>query len=97
VSLSDLLAKVGVPQGESIRGKTFMIGIVATGTDHYCVLYSIAEIDPSIHVGDVIVADTVDGKRLDSDGAFKLVSTEERRPARWVRNLTEITVVEVKP
>lgn len=74
-----------------------MTAIVAEGTDHYSVLYSLAEIDPSIHTGDVIVADTIDGHPLDKDGAFKMVSTEERRPARWVRNLTQISVIDVKP
>lgn len=97
VPLTDLLAKVGVPLGEQVRGKLFLIGIVAEGTDHYAVLYAIAEVDPSIHAGDVLVADSVDDHKLEKDGAFKLVSTEEKRPARWVRNLTSITVTEVKP
>ena len=74
-----------------------MIGIVAAGTDGYGVLYSLAEVDPAIHTGDVIVADTVDGQKLVKDGAFKMVSSEERRPARWVRNLTSISVVKVEP
>ena len=74
-----------------------MIGIVAEGTDHYRVLCMLAEIDPSIHTGDVIVADSVDGQKLGKDSVFRIVSTEEKRPARWVRNLNEITVVEVKP
>lgn len=74
-----------------------MIGVIAEGTDGYRVLYSLAEIDPAIHTGDVIVADTLDGHKLNSDGAFKLVSTEEKRPAQWVRNLTAISVVNVKP
>jgi hypothetical protein len=97
VLLSDLLAQAGVPLGESVRGKLFMIGIVAQGMDHYSVLYSLAEVDPSIHTGDVIVADTLDGQKLTQDGAFKMVSSEERRPARWVRNLTSISVVKVEP
>ena len=97
VPLPDLLAKVGVPLGENVRGKLFLIGIVAEGTDHYGVLYALAEIDPSIHTGDVVVADSLDGRKLGKDGAFKIVSTEEKRPARWVRNLTQITVFEVKP
>jgi Oxidoreductase molybdopterin binding domain len=96
VSLADLLGKVGVPLGESVRGKLFLIGVVAEGTDHYGVLYSLAEVDPSIHAGDVIVADSMDGQKLGKDGAFKVVSTEEKRPARWVRNLDQVTVVEVK-
>src|ERR1700681_1805464 len=46
VPLADLLDKAGVPLGESVRGKLFMIGVVAEGTDHYGVLYSLAEVDP---------------------------------------------------
>jgi hypothetical protein len=97
VPLADLLSKAGVPLGESVRGKLFMIGIIAAGMDGYGVLYSLAEVDPAIHTGDVIVADTVDGQKLTKDGAFKMVSSEERRPARWVRNLTSISVVKVEP
>ncbi len=97
VPLADLLGKVGVPLGKKVRGNLFLIGIVATGTDNYAVLFSLAEVDPSIHTGDVIVADTVNGQKISSDGAFKLVSSEEKRPARWVRNLKSIAVVEVKP
>src|ERR1700678_2162415 len=97
VLLADLLSKAGVPLGESVRGKLFMIGVVAEGMDHYSVLYSLAEVDPSIHTGDVIVADTLNGQKLDKDGAFKMVSSEEKRPARWVRNLTSISVVKVAP
>jgi hypothetical protein len=91
------LSKAGVPLGESVRGKLFMIGIVAEGMDNYTVLYSLAEVDPSIHTGDVIVADMLNGQKLDKDGAFKMVSSEDKRPARWVRNLTSISVVKVAP
>jgi hypothetical protein len=97
VPLSDLLAKVGVPLGEKVHGKLFLTGIIAEGTDKYDVLYTLAEVDPSIHTGDVIVADSVNGHKLDKDGAFKIVSTEEKRPARWVRNLTAISVIAVNP
>jgi hypothetical protein len=97
VPLSELLSKVDVPFGEKVRGELFMTAVIAQGTDKYNVLFSRAEIDPSIHTGDVIVADSVDGQKLREDGMFKLVSTEERRPARWVRNLVEISVIEVKP
>ena len=97
VALAELLAKVGVPHGEEVKGKLFMTAVIVEGTDKYSVIYALAEVDPSIHTGDVIVADSVDGQKLGKEGAFKMVSTEERRPARWVRNLTEISVIEVKP
>lgn len=54
-------------------------------------------VDPSIHAGDVIVADSVDDHKLEKDGAFRMVSTEEKRPAGWVRNLASITVIEARP
>ena len=95
VLLADLLAKANVPLGEKVRGKLFMTAVIAEGTDKYSVLYALAEVDPSIHTGDVIVADSVDGQKLGKDGVFKIVSTEEKRPARWVRNLAEISVIEV--
>lgn len=97
VLLSDLLAKIGAPQGTDVKGKLFMLGVIAEGTDHYSVLFAIAETDPTIHTGDILVADQMNGQKLDKDGAFKLVSTEEKRPARWVRNLASISLVEVKP
>jgi hypothetical protein len=97
VPLTDLLSKAGVPSGEAVRGKLFLVGVVAQGTDGYGVLYALGEVDPAIHTGEVIVADSMDGQKLVKDGAFKLISTEERRPARWVRNLTTISVVKVEP
>jgi hypothetical protein len=97
VPLIELLAKVDVPRGEQVKGELLLTGIIAEGTDKYEVLYALAEVDPSIHAGDVLVADSVNDHKLDKDGAFKMVSTQEKRPARWVRNLTSITVIEIKP
>jgi hypothetical protein len=97
VPLIALLAKVGVPQGADIKGPLFMMGVVAQGTDDYKVLYSLAEIDPAFRTGDVLVADSLDGKELGDAGAFKLVSSEDKRPARWVRNLKAISALMIKP
>ena len=92
VPLTELLAKAGAPTGEKLRGKGFLLYVVAEGTDHYKVVYSIDETDPANHTGDVIVADTLNGAAIAADGAFKLVSSEDKRPARWVRNLSAITL-----
>jgi hypothetical protein len=92
VPLTELLARAGAPTGEKLRGKSFLLYVVAEGTDHYRVVYSIDETDPANHAGDVIVADALNGAALTTDGTFKLVSTEDKRPARWVRNLMAITI-----
>ena len=96
VELAELLARVNAPVGEKLKGRLFMTGVVAEGTDGYKVLYSVAEVDPVMHSGDVIIADSVNGGPLGSNGAFQLVNTEDKRPARWVRNLDRILVVAVE-
>jgi hypothetical protein len=92
VPLTELLARAGAPTGEKLRGKGFLQYIVAEGTDHYRVVYSIDETDPVNHTGDVLIADSLNGAPITTDGAFKLVSSEDKRPARWVRNLASITL-----
>ena len=65
----------------------------ASATDGYAVVFSIAEIDPEFHPGETIVADQMNGQPLDEkSGPFKLVASEDKRPARWVRNLTTLAL-----
>ena len=91
VRLADLLAPLGVPVGKDLRGEALALAIVAAGSDGYKVALSIAEIDPAFHPGEVIVADALNGKPLAPDlGPFRLVVTEDKRPARAVRNLVSI-------
>lgn len=81
--LSEVLARAGVTLGkETLHGY-----VVAKGTDGYWVLYSGEEISHEVHAGEVIVAVSRDGQPLGEDGAIKLVSTEDRKPERWVRHL----------
>jgi hypothetical protein len=91
VRVADLLAKVGAPLGSDLRGKALADYIIAMGTDGYLAVLALAEVDPSFHPGEVLVADIMNGKPLDDhNGPFKLVVTEDNRPARSVRNLVSI-------
>ncbi|HTZ46289.1 MAG TPA: carboxypeptidase regulatory-like domain-containing protein [Verrucomicrobiae bacterium] len=91
VLLADLLTKYGAPLGKELRGAFLSCYVLAVGADGYSAVYSLAELDPSFHPGDVIIADSMDGKPLDAHtGPFRLVSTEDKRPARGVRNLVAI-------
>jgi len=91
VRLADLLAKIGAPLGSELRGKALAAYIVASGSDGYKAVIALGEVDPGYHPGEVLVADTMDGKALDAhSGPFKLVVTEDKRPARSVRNLVSI-------
>jgi len=88
VEVEELLRKYGAPLGKELHGYALAYYVVATGSDGYEAVLSLGEVDTSFHPGDVIVADTMNGKPLDArNGPFKLVVTEDKRPARSVRNL----------
>jgi len=90
VPLTTLLTRLGVP--EKPHGKDFRLYLVAEGTDGYGVVYSVGEVTPDVRDGTTLVADTLNGKPLTDAGQFQLVTTGEKRPARWVRNLNSIRV-----
>ena len=95
VALGDLLAKYGFAVGQPTRRKMLHSYIVAEGTDQYWVLYSATEVENSEHAADVIVATSTDGKPLGEDGKLKLVASADKKPQRWVRNLSAIRLVTV--
>jgi hypothetical protein len=64
----------------------------AEGSDKYWVVYSLTEVEASEHDGDVIVATSMDGKPLGANGELKLISTADKKPERWVRNLAAIVL-----
>jgi hypothetical protein len=91
VRVADLFTKLGAPLGSELRGKAMVNYIRASGSDGYQVIFSAAEIDPSFHSGEIIVADEMNGQPLDAkSGPFKLVASDDKRPARWVRNLSSL-------
>jgi len=90
--LGDLLAKSGFPVDKTTHRKMLRSYLVAEGTDKYWVLYSVTEIEFSEHNGNVIVATSMGGKPLGDDGQLKLIDSGDKKPQRWVRNLSAITV-----
>jgi hypothetical protein len=93
VVLMDLLAGLGAQHGKDLHGKALSDYVIATGSDGYRAVLALAEVDPEFHPGEVIVADSMDGKPLDAKtGPFRLVVTEDKRPARSVHNLVSIEV-----
>jgi hypothetical protein len=91
VRLSELFTKINAPLGSELHGKALSGYVVATGSDNYRAVFALAEIDPNFHPGEILVADEMNGKPLDAhEGPFKIVATEDKRPARGVRNLVSL-------
>jgi hypothetical protein len=92
VPLGDLLAKAGFVADKTTQQKMLRSYLRVEGTDKYWVVYSATEVEGSDHDGDVIVATSMNGGGLGADGELKLVSTGDKKPQRWVRNLAAITL-----
>ena len=97
VLVGELLKRAGAPLGSEMRGNAMATYVVASASDGYQVVFSLAELDPALTGSEVIVADTVDGKPLFAyQGPLRIVAPKDTRPARSVRMLERIEVVRLK-
>jgi len=90
-----LLEKAGVFQsGKPLHGKQLLQYVVVGASDDYRVLFSIAELeDATGAASDALLADKVNGKPLGEHAApLQLIVPSDKRPARFVRMVTSITV-----
>ena len=97
VPLRAVLEKAGVSFGESIRGKRLASCLLVEAADGYRVVFALPEIDPAFTDKQVIVAFSKDGKPLDAkEGPYRIVIPNEKRMARWVRQVTTMKIVDVQ-
>ncbi|MGA2244496.1 MAG: molybdopterin-dependent oxidoreductase [Verrucomicrobiota bacterium] len=97
VPLHAILARAGVPQGDSLRGQALLLCVLLKAADGYQVAFSVAELDPVFTDKKALLAYRRDGKELDSKtGPLRLVVPDEKRQARWVREVTELEIVRVE-
>jgi DMSO/TMAO reductase YedYZ molybdopterin-dependent catalytic subunit len=93
VRLRDVLSEAKVPVGHDIRGPYLSWVGTVDAADGYRAVFALAELDPAFTDRLVLLADTRDGKPLPANEApLRLVVPDEKRPARWVRQVTHITV-----
>ncbi|MGA2353044.1 MAG: molybdopterin-dependent oxidoreductase [Terriglobales bacterium] len=94
VSLDSVLEKAGVGLGETMKGKRMASYLLVEAADGYRVVFALAEIDPAFSDKRVILAFLKDGKALDAkEGPYRIVVPDEKRMARWVRQLTTLKIV----
>jgi DMSO/TMAO reductase YedYZ molybdopterin-dependent catalytic subunit len=97
VLAGEILKRAGSPVGPEMRGNSVATYVVASASDGYQVVFSLAELDPAFTSNDVIVADTVDGKPLfPYQGPLRIVAPKDARAARSVRMLQRLDVVRLK-
>lgn len=80
-----------------MRGKALASYLLAGARDGYQVVFSLGELDPGVGGARVIVADQRDGKPLSAQqGPIRLVVSSDKRPARSVRMVERLHVVQLR-
>ncbi len=93
IPVIELLRKAGVTVGGQLRGENLVKYALVRAADGYEVLFALPELDPEFSARTIILAESVDGAALPSGiGPYRLVVPEEKKPARWIREVREIEI-----
>jgi hypothetical protein len=97
VALKTVLEKGGVELGPSMRGKRLASCLLVEAADGYSAVIALPEIDPDFTDKQIVLAFLQDGKPLDAKaGPYRIVIPDEKRMARWVRQVTTLKIVDVR-
>jgi DMSO/TMAO reductase YedYZ molybdopterin-dependent catalytic subunit len=89
-----VLDSAGVTLGKQLRGGNLVKYVLVTAADNYQVVYALPEIDPEFTSNTVLLATHVDGRPLPKgEGPFRLVNPADKKPARWIREITSIKIL----
>ena len=94
VLVAEVLKRVGVPLGKALRGDAMATYVVASATDGYRVVFSLAELDPEFSGNEIMIVDRTNGDALLPDqGPLRIVVPKDLAGARSMRMLERIEVV----
>jgi DMSO/TMAO reductase YedYZ molybdopterin-dependent catalytic subunit len=94
IKLSRLLEAAGVTLGPDLRGENLVKYVLVAASDGYEVIYSLPEVDPEFTAGGIYVVYEADGKPLPADtGPFRMVVPDDKKHARWIRQIVSIKVL----
>ena len=93
--LTAVLALVGAPAGEALRGPGLALHVRVEASDGYRASFSLAELDAGFGSTDVLVAFERDGEPLGAEiGPFRLVVPTDKHGGRWVRQVVSIKLLD---
>lgn len=93
IPLIELLRKAGATTGPDLRGENLTKYVLVRAIDGYEVVFALAELDPEFAMRTVLLADQVDGAPLPTGtGPYRVVVPDEKKPARWIREVKAIEV-----
>jgi|SRR6516165_6009821 len=96
VPLAEILKLAGVDTGK-MKGPQMTQALLIEAADGYKVVFALAELDPDFSDRQIILADKRNGKPLDDEqGPWRIVAPGDKRPARWIRQVTSCKIVALK-
>jgi hypothetical protein len=97
VTLKSVLERAGVAFGESMKGKRLTNCLLVEASDGYRAVIALPELDPAFTDKQTLLAFLRDGKPLgEKEGPYRIVIPDEKRMARWVRQVTTLKIVDVQ-
>lgn len=97
VSLKSVLEKAGVSFGEAMKGPRLANCLLVEAADGYRVVIALPELDPAFTDKQTALVFLRDGRPLgEKEGPYRIVIPDDKRMARWVRQVTALKIVEVK-
>jgi hypothetical protein len=97
VTLKSVLEKAGISLGESLKGKRLANCLLVEAADKYRSLIALPELDSAFTDKQIVLAFLRDGKALgEKEGPYRIVIPDEKRMARWVKQVTMLKIVEVQ-
>ncbi|WP_159476464.1 molybdopterin-dependent oxidoreductase [Dyadobacter sp. 3J3] len=97
VALIEVFEKAGVTTGGKLRGKNLAKYVLIKAADGYEVIYSLPEIDPEFTDQVIMLATEKDGQPLpNGEGPFRIITPNDKKQARWIREVQSIKVVFAK-
>jgi DMSO/TMAO reductase YedYZ molybdopterin-dependent catalytic subunit len=93
VQLGEVLKLAGVKFGEQLRGKDLALFLVIDAADNYRAVFALPELDHAFTDRVILLADKRDSTPLaPSEGPLRIVAPGEKRQARWVRQVSSLTI-----
>src|SRR5262245_17702529 len=93
IELAEVLRLAGVKFGEQLRGKELALFLVVDAADGYRAVFGLPQLDHAFTDRIILLAERRDGKPLpEKEGPLRIVVPDEKRQARWVRQVISLTI-----
>jgi hypothetical protein len=97
ITVKSALERAGIVFGESMKGKRLSNCLLVEAADGYRVVIALPELDPAFTDKQILLVFLRDGKPLgEKEGPYRIVIPDEKRMARWVRQVTNLRIVDVQ-